>query len=41
VHLLKPARRIAGIVLASLIIVLTVGVIAEVLGWALPLAKAE
>lgn len=40
-HLLKRGLRLAGILLASLVIVLAVGVIAEMLGWALPLAKAE
>jgi hypothetical protein len=40
-HLFKRTVRIAAILVASLIIVLAVGVIAEMLGWALPVAKAE
>jgi hypothetical protein len=40
-HLLKRGLRITAILITSLIIVLAVGVIAEMLGWALPIAKAE
>ena len=40
-RLLKRALRIAAILLTSLLIVLTIETIAEIVGWALPLAKAE